>query len=63
MNWLRAILCIALPPLAVIDRGPRAFALTFILTLIGWLPGVAAALVYNSVEPKPRSFTQDTGAL
>ena len=47
MGCLRAILCIILPPLAVIDRGCLAFLLVLILTIAGWVPGAIAALVIN----------------
>lgn len=63
MSWLRAIVCIVMPPVAVLDHSPRAVAVTLVLTLLGWLPGIAAALVYNSSEPTPRDFIQNTDAL
>jgi len=52
MSVLRAILCVIMPPLAVIDQGFKPFALTCVLTFLGWMPGVVAALVYSS---RPRS--------
>lgn len=45
MSCLRVILAILFPPLAVIDRGCGSVAIVFILTLIGWVPGVIAALI------------------
>ena len=45
MTCLRALLCIILPPLAVLDKGLGNILLVTILTLIGWVPGVIAALV------------------
>ncbi|MBX3096791.1 MAG: YqaE/Pmp3 family membrane protein [Fimbriimonadaceae bacterium] len=48
MSIFRAILCVLLPPLAVIDQGPKAIALTAVLTFFGWVPGVVCALVYSS---------------
>ena len=48
----RAILCILLPPLAVLDRGCGSVLIVAILTVIGWVPGVIAALIINN---KPAS--------
>jgi uncharacterized membrane protein YqaE (UPF0057 family) len=50
MNPLRVILCLVFPPAAVLDRGFIAIALTTFLTVFGWIPGVAAALVYSSMK-------------
>ncbi len=36
---------ILFPPLAVYDQGCGSIVIVFILTLIGWVPGVIAALV------------------
>jgi uncharacterized membrane protein YqaE (UPF0057 family) len=41
----RAILCILLPPLAVLDRGGGSILLVTVLWLCGWVPGVIAALL------------------
>jgi uncharacterized membrane protein YqaE (UPF0057 family) len=43
----RAILCIILPPLAVLDRGCGTVLIVLALTLAGWVPGAVAALVLN----------------
>jgi len=48
MGLGRAILCILLPPLAVLDRGCGAILLVTLLTLAGWVPGVIAAIVFNN---------------
>ncbi|MFZ4523485.1 MAG: YqaE/Pmp3 family membrane protein [Bacteroidales bacterium] len=48
MGLLRAIICIICPPLAVLDRGCGAILLVIILTCCGWIPGVIAAIVFNS---------------
>jgi uncharacterized membrane protein YqaE (UPF0057 family) len=48
MSCLRVILCIILPPLAVIDKGCGSILIVTLLTLIGWVPGVIAALIINS---------------
>ena len=45
MSLLRAIVCILLPPLAVLDKGCGSFLLVTLLWLCGWIPGVIAALV------------------
>ena len=45
MGCLRALLCIVLPPLAVLDRGCGSIVLVSLLTLAGWVPGAIAALV------------------
>ena len=52
MSWFRAILCLLMPPLATLDRGPKAVALTGVLTFLGWVPGVVAALVYSSMPKR-----------
>ena len=48
MSCLRLIVCLIFPPLAVIDKGCGSILITTILTLIGWVPGVIAALVINT---------------
>lgn len=45
MSVFRVILSIIFPPLAVIDRGCGSFLIVLILTIIGWIPGVIAALI------------------
>jgi uncharacterized membrane protein YqaE (UPF0057 family) len=45
MSLERAILCVILPPLAVLDRGCGALLVVSILTLAGWVPGIIGALV------------------
>lgn len=45
MSIWRVILSIILPPLAVFDQGCGSILIVFILTLVGWVPGVIAALV------------------
>ncbi len=47
MGCGRALLCVLLPPLAVIDRGCGAFLIVLVLTAIGWVPGIIAALFIN----------------
>ena len=48
MSCGRVIVCIIFPPLAVIDKGCGSILITTILTIIGWVPGVIAALVINN---------------
>lgn len=56
MGCGRAIVCILLPPLAVIDRGCGTVLIVLILTIIGWVPGVIAALLLNyQAANMPRS--------
>ncbi len=45
MSCLQVLLCIIFPPLAVLDRGCGSILIVFILTCVGWIPGVIAALV------------------
>lgn len=45
MSFVRVLLAILFPPLAVIDRGCGSVLIVFLLTLAGWVPGVIAALV------------------
>ena len=45
MSLLRVILAIIFPPLAVIDKGCGSFLIIFILTCLGWIPGVIGALI------------------
>ncbi len=50
MGCARALLCIILPPLAVLDKGCGSIVLVAILTLAGWIPGVLAALIICNTE-------------
>ncbi|HOP12426.1 YqaE/Pmp3 family membrane protein [Lentimicrobium sp.] len=45
MSFLRVLLAIIFPPLAVLDEGCGSILIVFILTLAGWIPGVIAALI------------------
>lgn len=47
MSFWRALICIILPPLAVLDKGCGAIMLVLFLTIAGWVPGVIAAIVFN----------------
>lgn len=48
MGIFRVILCIIFPPLAVVDKGCGSFIIVIILTCLGWIPGVIAALIINN---------------
>lgn len=53
MSVGRVILCILLPPLAVLDRGCGSILIVCLLTLAGWVPGVIGALVIcNNDTPR-----------
>ncbi len=45
MGIIRAIICILLPPLAIIDKGCGSFLLVLVLTLLGWIPGIIGAMI------------------
>lgn len=52
MGIFRAIICLLLPPLAVIDKGIGNFLIVTVLTILGWIPGIIAALVICSAPKK-----------
>ncbi len=45
MSVFRVILAIIFPPLSVVDKGCGSFLIVLILTFMGWIPGVIAALI------------------
>lgn len=45
MSCFRVLLSLIFPPLAVFDKGCGSIVIVLILTCIGWVPGVIAALV------------------
>ena len=45
MGIVRVLICLFFPPLAVLDKGCGSFLMVFVLTLLGWLPGVLGALI------------------
>lgn len=45
MSILRVLLAIFFSPLSVIDKGCGSVLIVFLLTCIGWVPGVIGALV------------------
>lgn len=46
MSLFRILLAVVLPPLAVYDKGCGVILLVFALTIVGWIPGVVAALYF-----------------
>lgn len=52
MGCFRVVLCIVFPPLAVIDKGCGAIVLVSILTVMGWIPGTIAAIVFCTRDDK-----------
>ncbi|MEI6043667.1 MAG: YqaE/Pmp3 family membrane protein [Chloroflexota bacterium] len=56
MGLGRAILCILLPPLAVIDKGCGTILIVTLLTLAGWVPGAIAALVICNQDSNYRKY-------
>ena len=45
MGFGRAVVCILLPPLAVIDKGCGSLLVVTVLTIFGWIPGIIGAMV------------------
>jgi len=45
MSFWRVLLSIIMPPLAVLDKGCGSVLIVLILTALGWVPGVIAALI------------------
>lgn len=54
MSCLRALLAIIFPPLAVADKGCGSFSIVLILTILGWVPGVIAALIILNKQEIPQ---------
>ena len=50
MSLIRVLLAIVFPPLAVVDKGCGSFLIIFILTCLGWIPGVIGALIILNKE-------------
>jgi uncharacterized membrane protein YqaE (UPF0057 family) len=48
MGCGKVILVIIFPPLSVLDKGFGSIAIVTILTCVGWVPGVIAALIINN---------------
>ena len=49
MSIFRVLLSIIFPPLAVYDQGCGSILIVLILTALGWVPGVIAALVILNI--------------
>ncbi len=45
MSFWRVVLSILFPHFAVIDKGCGSVLIVLILTCLGWIPGVIAALI------------------
>ena len=50
MGCGRALLCLLLPPLAVLDKGCGSVFLVTVLTFLGWIPGIIAALIICNAD-------------
>lgn len=55
MDIKRIILAFILPPAAVMNKEAGTIMLTGLLTLLGWVPGVVAALVMIAQETRQAS--------
>jgi uncharacterized membrane protein YqaE (UPF0057 family) len=53
MSCGRVLLCIFLPPLAVLDRGCGTIIIVSLLTLFGWVPGAIAAIILGQEPQRP----------
>ena len=53
------ILCIILPPLAVLDKGCGTMVLVTLLTIAGWVPGAIAALVVCNGEAQAKKAAEE----
>jgi len=54
MDIRRLILAVIMPPAAVMNKEAGTIMLTGLLTVLGWVPGVVAALVMISQEQKAK---------
>ncbi|MEO8607527.1 MAG: YqaE/Pmp3 family membrane protein [Chloroflexota bacterium] len=54
MTPWRVLLCIFLPPLAVLDKGCGLTLLVGVLWLLGGVPGIVAAFAINLMDPQPQ---------
>ena len=50
MGLFRVLICLFCPPLAVLDKGCGSIIIVAVLTGVGWVPGVIAALVICNSE-------------
>jgi len=49
---MRAIVCVILPPLAVIDKGWGNVIIVAVLTFLGWVPGIIGAMLICSMQER-----------
>ena len=47
MSLTRVIVCLIFPPLSVLDKGCGSILIVSVLTCLGWLPGVIAAIILS----------------
>ena len=59
MSLIRGIACLLFPPLAVIDKGCGSILIVFVLSVLGWLPGVIAAVVFCMRDTDERNRAGD----
>ena len=52
MSIMRAIVCVILPPLAVIDKGWGNVIIVAVLTFLGWVPGIIGAMLICSMQER-----------
>ena len=52
MSIMRAIVCVILPPLAVLDRGWGNVIIVAVLTCLGWVPGIIGAMLICSMRER-----------
>jgi uncharacterized membrane protein YqaE (UPF0057 family) len=52
MSCLRILLCIFIPPLAVLGLGWGNFLIVLFLWFFGWLPGTIAAFIILANAPE-----------
>jgi uncharacterized membrane protein YqaE (UPF0057 family) len=45
MSCGRVVVCVLLPPLAVLDKGCGSIVIVTLLTIVGWVPGILGALI------------------
>lgn len=56
MGLFRAVVCVILPPLAVLDKGCGSVLIVFVLTLCGWVPGVVGAILICMLDQNPERY-------
>jgi uncharacterized membrane protein YqaE (UPF0057 family) len=57
MDIRRLILAVILPPAAVMNKEAGTIMLTGLLTVLGWVPGVVAALIMINQEQKAKQVS------